>query len=265
MGAQSVRRAGAPRVKMPTSLPRLVSLEEGHRCVSAGRRHRRQPGDISGHEIEDAFSFQVLRDTDMEIQEDEAPDLLETIKQGLRERQFGPVVRLAVDEAMPDEMVHLLMENLDVALGDVYPLQPPLAMGDLWGLHGLNRPELKDAPFVPARARRRNSATSRPPTTSSRPSGSGDILLHHPYDSFKPVLDFINVAAVDPDVLAIKQTLYRVGRNAPVVRSLLEAQRNGKHVAVLVELKARFDEESNMAGPAHWKAQGYMWSTAWWG
>ena len=197
-----------------------------------------------GHEIEDAFSFQVLRDTDMEIQEDEAPDLLETIEQGLRQRQFGPVVRLAVDEAMPEEMVHLLMENLDVALGDVYPLQPPLAMGDLWALHGLNRPDLKDAPFVPAvPPQLRDLKTSDDIFAAIR---RGDILLHHPYDSFKPVLDFINAAAADPDVLAIKQTLYRVGRNAPVVRSLLEAQHNGKQVAVLVELKARFDEESNI-------------------
>ena len=233
------------RVKMPTSLPRLVPLEEGRRYVwledvIAGNLGVLFPG----HEIEDAFSFQVLRDTDMEIQEDEAPDLLETIEQGLRQRQFGPVVRLAVDEAMPDEMVHLLMENLDVALGDVYPLQPPLAMGDLWDLHGLNRPDLKDAPFVPVTPPQLRDLKT--PDDIFAAIRRGDILLHHPYDSFKPVLDFIDAAAADPDVLAIKQTLYRVGRNAPVVRSLLEAQHNGKQVAVLVELKARFDEESNI-------------------
>jgi polyphosphate kinase len=233
------------RVKMPTSLPRLVPVEDGHRYVwledvIAGNLGVLFPG----HEIADAYPFQVLRDTDMEIQEDEAPDLLETIEQGLRQRQFGPVVRLAVDEAMPDEMVHLLMENLDVAQADVYPLQPPLGMVDLWDLHGLNRPDLKDAPFVQAvPPQLRDLKTPEDIFAAIR---RGDILLHHPYDSFKPVLDFINAAAADPDVLAIKQTLYRVGRNAPVVRSLLEAQRNGKQVAVLVELKARFDEESNI-------------------
>ncbi len=112
--------------------------------------------------------------------------------------------------------------------------------------------------------RRRNCAS---PETSDDIAAirRGDILLHHPYDSFKPVLDFINAAAADPDVLAIKQTLYRVGRNAPVVRSLLEAQRNGKQVAVLVELKPRFDKESNIGWAPRWKARGCMWSTAWWG
>ena len=233
------------RVKMPTSLPRLVPLEEGRRYVwledvIAGNLGVLFPG----HEIEDVFGFQVLRDTDMEIQEDEAPDLLETIEQGLRQRQFGPVVRLAVDDAMPDEMVSLLMENLDVALDDVYPLQPPLAMGDLWALHSLNRPDLKDAPFVPAAPPQLRDL--KIPDDIFATIRRGDILLHHPYDSFKPVLDFINAAAADPDVLTIKQTLYRVGSKAPVVRSLLEAQRNGKQVAVLVELKARFDEESNI-------------------
>ena len=127
-------------------------------------------------------------------------------------------------------------------------------MGDLWGLHGLNRPELKDAPFVPAAPPQlRDLKTSDDIFAAIR---RGDILLHHPYDSFKPVLDFINAAAVDRDVLAIKQTLYRVGRNAPVVRSLLEAQHNGKQVAVLVELKARFDEESNIGWARAWKARG---------
>ena len=196
-----------------------------------------------GHEIEQAYPFHVLRDTDMEIQEDEAPDLLETIEQGLRQRQFGPVVRLAVDEAMPDAMVQLLMENLEVGPGDVYPILPPLGMSDLWDLHALSRPDLKDAPFTPAMPPQLREIKGADIFGAIR---RGDILLHHPYDAFKPVLDFINAAAADPDVLAIKQTLYRVGRNAPVVRSLLEAQRNGKQVAVLVELKARFDEESNI-------------------
>ena len=233
------------RVKMPTSLPRLVTMEEGRRYVWLEDVIGGNLGVLfPGHEIEDAFAFQVLRDTDMEIQEDEAADLLETIEQGLRERQFGPVVRLTVDEAMPDDMVHLLMENLDVAPGDIYPVQPPLAMGNLWDLHALNRPDLKDPPFAQAvPPQLRDFKTSEDIFAAIR---RGDILLHHPYDSFKPVLDFISAAAADPDVLAIKQTLYRVGRNAPVVRSLLEAQHNGKQVAVLVELKARFDEESNI-------------------
>jgi polyphosphate kinase len=207
-----------------------------------------------GYDVIESYSFQVIRDADMEIQEDEAPDLLETIEEGLRQRQFGPVVRLAVDHDMPPAMVRLLMENLEVEGDDVYALQPPLAMSSLSGIAGLNRPDLKDTPFAPA---------VPPPLRDLKSSDEmfaairrGDILLHHPYDSFKPVLDFIQAAAVDPQVLAIKQTLYRVGRNAPVVRSLLEAQRNGKQVAVLVELKARFDEESNIGWAKALEAAG---------
>lgn len=233
------------RIKVPTSLPRFVPVEPGRRLiwleeVIAANLSALFPG----YDILESYPFRVIRDADMEIQEDEAPDLLETIEQGLRQRRFGPVVYLAVDETMPDAMVHLLMENLEVAPGDVYPLQPPLGMGSLWDLHALERPDLKDVPYVPAVPPQvRDIKTSEQIFSAIRRQ---DILLHHPFDSFKPVLDFISAAATDPDVLAIKQTLYRVGRNAPVVRSLLEAQRNGKQVAVLVELKARFDEESNI-------------------
>ena len=139
------------RIKVPTSLPRLMPLEDGAPLRLAGRRHRRQPGGaVPRPRDRGRLLFQVLRDADMEIQEDEAPDLLETIEQGLRQRQFGPVVRLVVDEAMPDAMVQLLMENLEVAPDDVYPLQPPLAMRSLWASGRLNRPDLKDTPFVPA-------------------------------------------------------------------------------------------------------------------
>jgi polyphosphate kinase len=243
------------RIKVPTSLPRLVAVVPDKRLVWLEEVIGANLGLLfPGYEVIEAYSFQVIRDADMEIQEDEAPDLLETIEEGLRQRQFGPVVRLAVDHDMPPSMVRLLMENLEVEGDDVYPLQPPLAMSSLWGIAALNRPDLKDLPFVPA----------VPPVLRDLKSSEemfaairkGDILLHHPYDSFKPVLDFIQAAAVDPQVLAIKQTLYRVGRNAPVVRALLESQRNGKQVAVLVELKARFDEESNIGWAKALEAAG---------
>jgi polyphosphate kinase len=243
------------RLKVPTSLPRLIPLEDGQRFiwledVIAGNLDTLFPG----HDVVESYSFRVLRDADLEIQEDEAPDLLETIEEGLRLRQFGPVVRLVVDAAMPATMVQFLMKNLEVADEDVYPLRPPLGMSSLWALARLPHPELCDPPFVPA----------VPPVLREHKGSEGifsvmrrqDILLHHPYDSFAPVLDFINAAATDPDVLAIKQTLYRVGRNSPVVRALLEAQRNGKQVAVLVELKARFDEESNIGWARALEAEG---------
>ena len=243
------------RIKVPTSLPRLVPLEDGRRFiwledVIANNLDTLFPG----HEIVEAYSFHVLRDADLEIQEDEASDLLETIEQGLRQRQFGPVVRLVVDAAISDDMVRLLMQNLEVAADDVYPLRPPLGMGSLWSLVRLPYPELRDQPAVPTVSPALRDLNG--PEDIFAAIRKQDILLHHPYDSFGAVLDFINAAAVDPDVLAIKQTLYRVGQNAPVVRSLLEAQRNGKQVAVLVELKARFDEESNIGWARALEAEG---------
>ena len=250
-------RGGAhfARIKVPTSLPRLVALEEGRRFVWLEDVIANNLGVLfPGHDIVEAYTFHVIRDADMEIQEDEAPDLLETIEQGLRQRRFGPVVRLTVDAAMPEHLVKLLVDNLEVEWEDVYPLLPPLAMSGLMTLTAVNRPDLKAPPFVPA----------APPQWRDLESTSdifaairrGDILLHHPYDAFTPVLDFIRAAAIDPDVLAIKQTLYRVGQNAPVVRALLDAQRNGKQVAVLVELKARFDEESNIGWARALEAEG---------
>ncbi len=252
------------RIKVPTSLPRLVPLpcETGAKPQETVYRYVWLEDVIignlgvlfPGYSIVEAYAFQVIRDADMEIQEDEAPDLLETIEQGLRQRQFGPVVRLMLDEAMPDGMVKLLMKELEVDAQDVYLLQPPLSMGNLWALTSINRSDLKDPPFVPAvPAVLRDFKSSDDIFAAIRKQ---DILLHHPYDSFKPVLDFINAAAVDRNVLAIKQTLYRVGRNSPVVRSLLEAERNGKQVAVLVELKARFDEESNIGWARALEAEG---------
>jgi polyphosphate kinase len=151
-------------------------------------------------------------------------------------------------------MVKFLMEKLEVNPEDIYALQPPLGMSSLWALATLNRPELRDAAFAPAVSPAlRDVKTADELFAAIRKQ---DILLHHPYDSFQPVLDFVNAAAIDPHVLAIKQTLYRVGRNAPVVRALLEAQRNGKQVAVLVELKARFDEESNIGWARALEAEG---------
>jgi polyphosphate kinase len=243
------------RVKVPTSLPRLVPLEAGRRFVwledvIAGNLGTLFPG----FDVIEAYAFRITRDTDMEIQEDEASDLLETIEQSLRQRHFGPAVRLEVDSGMPEHLIRPLVENLEVAAEDVYPLQRPLGMSSLMALMEINRPDLKDTPFVPAvPPQLRDLKTAGDIFAAIRRQ---DILLHHPYDSFGPVLDFIRAAAIDPDVLAIKQTLYRVGSNAPVVRALLDAQRNEKQVAVLVELKARFDEESNINWARALEAEG---------
>ena len=188
-----------------------------------------------------AYPFRVLRDADFEIQADEAGDLLETIEQGLQQRRFGSVVTLIVQSETPTAVRELLRQNLFIDAADVFEMQGPLGLNDLDQLMGLNRPDLKDSPIV-----------ARMPLGFQRHADpflaiqEGDILLHHPYDSFSAVTDFITAAAQDPDVLAIKQTLYRVGQNAPVVQALLDAVERGKQVAVLVELKARFDEENNI-------------------
>ncbi len=194
-----------------------------------------------GLEVKAAYPFRVTRDADIEIEEDEAADLLAAIEQSVESRFFGKVVRLEVDKAMPKRIRDILVENLGLQPYQVYALDGPVGMASLWELMQVDRPDLKDKPFTP----------SIPPALTTGESifsviRRQDILLYHPYDSFTPVLDFLDAAAQDPAVLAIKQTLYRVGKNAPVVKTLMKARENGKQVAALVELKARFDEENNI-------------------
>jgi len=194
-----------------------------------------------GLEIKAAYPFRVTRDADIEIEEDEASDLLDAIETGVGLRYFGKAVRLEVDSAMPERIRAMLAQNLELQPYQVYTVDGPLGMADLMELMKIDRPDLKDPPFAPA--------VPQPLTTGEDIFSvirRRNILLYHPYDSFTPVVDLVQAAARDPNVLAIKQTLYRVGKNAPVVEALMEARENGKQVAVLVELKARFDEENNI-------------------
>jgi polyphosphate kinase len=194
-----------------------------------------------GIDVIEAYPFRITRDADMEIEEDEADDLLRTIEQGVRQRRFGKVVRMEVDDAMPERIRQLLMSKLEIVPDDLYTVRGPLGLADLMSLTKIDSPALKDPPFVPG-----VPSLLRIHDNIFAAIRQQDILLHHPYDSFNPVIDFIQTAAVDPDVLAIKQTLYRVGSNSPVVRALMRAREYGKQVSVLVELKARFDEENNI-------------------
>ncbi|MEO7001815.1 MAG: polyphosphate kinase 1, partial [Ktedonobacterales bacterium] len=194
-----------------------------------------------GMETVGVYPFRVLRDADFEIQIDEAGDLLATVEQGLRQRRFGSVVNLTVQAGMPEAVCEVLRDNLEVDPADLIEIEGPLGLNDLSELTELDRPELKDRPIV-ARTPLELRRSGDPFTAIQR----GDLLLHHPYDTFSTVTEFIEAAARDPQVLAIKQTLYRVGTNSPIVRALLEASEQGKQVAVLVELKARFDEENNI-------------------
>jgi polyphosphate kinase len=195
-----------------------------------------------GMEIVEAHRFRITRDTDIELQEDEADDLLKVIEEHIRQRRFGRVVRLEVAVKMPEFMLETLMENLLIGREDVHIVEGPLGLSDIIMLYDLPCHQLKDPPFYPV----------IPKTFEEDDEDifsiikQKDILLHHPYHSFNPVISFIKQASADPEVLAIKQTLYRVGSNSPVLKYLIEAAERGKQVAVLVELKARFDEQNNI-------------------
>lgn len=236
------------RVKVPPTLPRLVpvSVSEDNpqtmvyvwiEQIIAAHLNMLFPG----FDVLESYPFRVLRDADIELQEDEASDLLESIEQGIRERRFGSVIDLAVNPSMPPRIRSLLVDNLEIAEHDLTVIDGHLGLADLMELYQLERADLKDPPFIP-----RLSAALRKEQNLFTAIRERDILMHHPYDSFNSVVDFISAAAHDRQVLAIKQTLYRVGSNSPVVNMLLEAVENGKQVAVLVELKARFDEENNI-------------------
>jgi len=231
------------RVKVPPLVPRLVPIaDSGNSFILLEELIAANVGVLfPGMRVGDHHVFRVTRDADIEIREDEANDLLRTVEQEVRKRRFGTAVRLEVSSSMPGEMVRYLASSLKLKAEDVYTIDGPLNMPDLMALYKLDRPELKDKPLVasvPAALRTSDSIFD----VIKRQ----DVLVHHPYDSFSSVVEFINSAAVDPDVLAIKLTLYRTGPDSPIVKALMEASERGKQVAVLVELKARFDEENNI-------------------
>lgn len=204
-----------------------------------------------GMNLKEVYRFRVTRDADVEIAEDEASDLLETIEQGVRQRRFGQVVRLTVEKAMPQTMRAILIRYLGATQRDVYEVEGPLGLSDLFQIANIDMPELKYPSFTP-----RHPETMNNSTHIFRLIQQGDIMFYHPYDSFVPTIDFIRAAAHDPDVLAIKISLYRVGKDSPIVQALLEAMEAGKQVAVLVELKARFDEENNIVWARAMEANG---------
>jgi polyphosphate kinase len=236
------------RVKIPDTLPQLVPIEpsQGGKVALVWLEQlivENLQALFPGLEILEAYPFRVTRDAEVEIQELESDDLLETIEEAVWQRRFRAVVRLQVSEDIPEHLLETLVANLELDRRDVYPVSGPLDLSRLRQILSIDRPDLKDPPFLPYTPPELNPKSEEDVFAVLRRE---DVLLHHPYDSFQPVVEFLRRAAVDPDVLAIKITLYRVGRNSPVVESLLSAIENGKQVAALVELKARFDEESNI-------------------
>ena len=241
------------RIKVPPVVPRLIPLDEENSRftlleeVIEANIHSLFPRMHLGK----GHFFRVTRDADVEIRDDKAADLLALMKESLRERRFGLPVRLEVSSSMPPEMLEYLIHSLDIEPEDVYKIDGPLDVPGLMQLYGLDRPELKDKPLkaaVPSALRKKE--------TLFESIKKQDHLLHHPYSSFETVTDFIQAAAHDPQVLAIKMCLYRTGQNSPIPRALMEASDRGKQVTAVVEIKARFDEESNIEWAARLAESG---------
>ena len=246
------------RLKVPQIFPRLLRIptEEKAESYETLRLHEVTSSEFvwleevieanldllfSGLNVLDAYPFRVTRDADFEIEEDEASDLLQAMEEVVGQRHFGFAVRLEVDDRMPAEILDMLVRNLELAPYQTHSVNGPLGLADVMQLTKVDRPDLKDAPFQPHVPKIFAAEHSIFDVIRRR-----NVLLYHPYDSFNPVVDFLREAAQDPDVIAIKQTLYRVGPDSPIVEALMEARENGKQVAALVELKARFDESNNI-------------------
>jgi polyphosphate kinase len=247
------------RIKVPAMFPRLVRIPDEHQ-VADDQQLGLESGQgatnfvwlediisanvdllFPGVTVQAAYYFRITRDADFEIEEDEAGDLLAAIEEQIDLRQYGSVVRLELDQHTPEFIKDILVRNLTLAPYQVYTYNFRLGMSSLFELTQIDKPDLKFPLYHPATLL--DTPTKEPLFSIIKRE---DLFLHHPYDSFSPVVDFIRQAALDPQVLAIKQTLYRVGSNSPIVAALMEARQNGKQVAVLLELKARFDEENNI-------------------
>ena len=259
------------RVKVPKVLPRFIqlpietqglpaSMPKSCPTVWAGVpleqviAHNLDPL-FPGMKIQEYYPFRITRNADLELEDDEAEDLMLAIEQELRKRRFGgSVVRIELQPSMPEGIRKMLMQEMGLTASDVYEVEGLLSLRDLFGLTDLPVPELKDPPWspvTPPRLKRDNETAIENLAESEEDFFSvirkQDLLVHHPYDSFsRSVQRFIAEAAHDPDVLAIKMTLYRTSGDSPIVSALIAAAENGKQVAALVELKARFDEENNI-------------------
>ena len=234
-------------VQVPSVLPRLIEIpssQEGGRTFLLLERMIEY--NISklflNFKVACAFPYRVMRNADLPIDEEEAADLLKEIQKQLKKRQWGEVIRLEVEDGMDEKLLTILKDNLKVKDEDVYKINGPLDLTFVMKLYGLEGCEsLRYKKYQPQRV-----PQIEPGEDIFAEIRKGDILMHHPYQTFDPVVDFIRQASADPDVLAIKQTLYRVSGNSPIIASLAQAAENGKQVFVLVELKARFDEEHNI-------------------
>ncbi|WP_344882424.1 RNA degradosome polyphosphate kinase [Allokutzneria multivorans] len=239
------------RIKVPDNVHRLVRVELDKDADTATflpledliSAHLDKL--FAGMEISEHHVFRVTRNADLEVEEDQDEDLLQALERELSRRRFGPPVRLEVEESMSEHMMELLLRELDVDPHDVVEVPGLLDLNCLWQLYALHRPQLKNAPFVPATHPAFGEGET--PKSVFQTLREGDVLVHHPYHAFSTsVQRFIEQAAADPHVLAIKQTLYRTSGDSPIVDALIDAAEAGKQVVALVELKARFDEQANI-------------------
>lgn len=234
-------------VQVPSVLSRIVALpedEQGGKSVILLEQiiERNMDKLFLNYDIACVFPFRIMRNADLSIEEDEAADLLKEIEKQLKKRQWGEVIRLEVEAGMDPRLLEVIRHELNISEADLYEIPGPLDLTFLMKMYGMEGfSHLKYEKYIPQPVAELNMENSIFDEIKKK-----DILLHHPYQTFEPVVDFIKQAARDPEVLAIKQTLYRVSGNSPIIAALAQAAENGKQVSVLVELKARFDEENNI-------------------
>jgi polyphosphate kinase len=231
---------------VPRILPRLVAIDPAsdgpQRFIFLTDVIKLCAGELfPGYKIRSAHAFRVTRNSDLYIDEEEAENLLKKIEEELRNLRRGAAVRLEIEDGVDEPIFSTLCEHLDLSHEYVFRLNGPINLLRLMSLSEIHRPDLKYPPFTPV-----NCSALQVPENTFETIRQQDVLLHHPYDAFTPVVDFVEQAARDPEVFAIKQTLYRTSGDSPIVRALIEASRNGKQVTALVELKARFDEANNI-------------------
>jgi polyphosphate kinase len=242
------RNSGIAIVQAPRALPRLVFLPSScasheHDFVLLSSIIFKHAGDLfPGMKVKGCYQFRVTRNADLMVQEEEANDLLQAIEGKLTTRRFARAVRIEVQEDCPQEMIDFLLQKFELHSSDVYQVKGPVNLHRLMAIRTeIDQPDLKYAPFTPAMPNRVHRSQDLFETIKK-----GDIVLHHPFQSFNVIVDLLMQAAEDPDVLVIKQTLYRAGDDSSVVDALIKAAHNGKEVTVVIELRARFDEEENI-------------------
>jgi polyphosphate kinase len=237
------------RVKVPSNVTRMIRINETDNSyilledLIAEHLHLLLPGAI----MEEIYFFRVTRNQDLEIDEDDAEDLLETLEEELSRRKFGSAVRMEVEEGVARRLLDKLTEELEISSNEVFVLTPPLDLTYLFEMYSLDLPHLKDHPFRSVQPHRLEDIDRHDADAFFSAIREGELLLHHPYQTFtSTVTRFVELAAQDPKVLAIKQTLYRTSGDSPIMKSLIEAAKAGKQVLAVIELRARFDEQANV-------------------